>query len=174
MATLFGYLFIFFARVIDVTFATLRLLMVVRGKKLEAAALGFFEVMIYILALSRVVGALNNPINLIVYAAGFATGSIVGSWVEERLALGYLTVEAIPSCGHAEILSEDLRDRGFGVTVINGEGREGIRKILFITVPRRNLPEVFKIMQKNDPAAFITVLDTRRTRGGVFPYRKSK
>ena len=76
-----GYFLIFAARVIDVSFATIRILLVVRGQRLQAAALGFFEVIVYILALNSVVQHLNNPLNLLAYALGFATGNYVGSYV---------------------------------------------------------------------------------------------
>lgn len=86
-----GYLFIFLARVVDVSLATMRTLMLVRGKGLIAACIGFFEVMIYITALNKVVSGLDNPANLVVYALGFATGNFMGSYIEEKLAIGLTT-----------------------------------------------------------------------------------
>ncbi len=90
-----GYFFIFFARVADVSLGVLRTLMLVKGKRFHAAFLGFFEVIIFILALDRVVGDLGNPISLLFYGLGFATGNVVGSYLEEKLALGHLTVQVI-------------------------------------------------------------------------------
>ena len=85
-----GYLFIFFARVVDVTCSTIRTLMVVQGRKLHAAIIGFFEVTVYITALGKVVDSLDNPMNLLVYGLGFACGNYVGIMVENRIALGNL------------------------------------------------------------------------------------
>jgi len=79
LALIAGYLFIFLARVCDVSLATIRTLMVVRGQKLYAASIGFVEVIIYILALGKIFSDLNNPFNLFFYALGFATGNYVGT-----------------------------------------------------------------------------------------------
>ena len=111
-----GYLFIFFARVIDMSCTTVRTLMIVRGQRLIAAIIGFFEVSVYIAALNEVVGKLNNPLNLLFYAAGFATGNYVGSMIEERMALGFVTVEIIPSDPESEM--PDLLRRGSCITPI--------------------------------------------------------
>lgn len=89
-------LFIFFARVIDMSLATMRMILVFRGRRLEGAALGFIEVTVYITALSRIVGSINNISNLIAYSSGFAAGTLVGGYIEEKLALGLLTVHVFP------------------------------------------------------------------------------
>ena len=90
-----GYLFIFAARVCDVSLATIRTLMVVRGQKLYAAIIGFFEVIIYILALGKIFSDLSNPLNLLFYALGFATGNYVGTFLEGKLAVGVFTAQVI-------------------------------------------------------------------------------
>lgn len=169
-----GYLFIFFARVIDVSLATTRTLLIVRGRRTPAAIIGFFEILIYITALSRVVNSLSNPINLFVYALGFSTGNFVGSFIEEKMALGFLTILAIPKDREAEDLAENFRNEGFGVTAIWGEGREGARKILLISLRRRYLRRIIDALDELDPGAFMTIMDTRSPRGGVFQLRKGK
>ena len=170
--TLFGYLFIFFARICDVSLATMRMLMIVRGKRLYAAAIGFFEVIIYITALNIIFSNLNNPLNLLIYAAGFATGNYIGSYIEEKLAVGTLTVQVITMCSPLE-LTEKLRAKGYGVTVIEGEGREGKRYILQIILPRKLGTKLRKEIEDWDCDAFYTVFDARTTHGGVF-MRKGK
>ena len=167
MALFLGYLFIFGARVVDMSLSTTRMLMLVRGKRIPAAILGFFEVIVYIVALSRVVASLQNPLNLLVYALGFATGNFVGSIIEEKMALGYLTVQAI-TAGEPTVLADLLREMGFGVTVIMGEGRDGPRRILYISLKRKSLPVLMKALDAHDPDAFVTIMDARRTQGGVF------
>ncbi|HHT01617.1 MAG TPA: DUF2179 domain-containing protein [Firmicutes bacterium] len=170
----FGYLFIFGSRVFDVSLGTVRTLMLVRGRRVVAALLGFVEVLIYIIALRLVVNSLSNPIALVVYAMGFSTGNFMGGFVEEKLAFGQLTVQVIPHAADGERLAESLRDKGYGVTVLTGEGREGQRHILLISIPRRALAAVMAVIDAQDAEAFVTVLDTKRTRGGVFPMRKGK
>lgn len=167
-----GYLFIFFARICDVSLSTIRMIMVVRGQRLYAAGIGFFEVIIYITALNVIFSNLNNPLNLIIYAAGFATGNIVGSLIEEKLAVGTITVQVITMVAPLE-LTEKLRNKDFGVTVIEGYGREGARYILQIILPRKRVSELRKEVDSWDRDAFWTVFDARTTRGGIF-IRKAK
>lgn len=167
-----GYLFIFFARIADVSLSTMRTLMIVRGQRIYAALIGFFEVNIYIWALGKIISNLDNPLNIIIYAAGFSTGNIVGSFIEEKLAVGKMTVQVITMKSPLE-LTEKLRCCGYGVTVIEGQGREGIRYILQIIVQRKLIPQLRKEIDEWDNEAFWTVFDARATRGGIFN-RKGK
>lgn len=169
MATtlLLGYLFIFTARVADVALGVIRTLMLVKGKKIAAAGLGFFEVIIFILALNKVVQDLDNPINLFFYAAGFATGNIVGSILEEKLALGHITVQVITMARPLE-LTKILREQGFGVTILEGQGKLGVRRILNILVTRKEMNRLMDIIDDWDAKAFVTIFETRATKGGVF------
>lgn len=159
--------FIFFARVADVSLGTIRVLMVMRGHRLAAASLGFFEIIVYILALNRVVTNLDTPLNLLVYALGFAVGTVVGSFIEEHLAVGFLLAEVIPKEG-GEVLAQELRYHNFGVTLIRGEGRDGPRNVLHIILPRKKLPQLHTIIDRIHPNAFLTIFDARRTMGGFF------
>lgn len=161
-----GYLFIFCARIVDVSLGTMRMLMVVRGKKTYAGLIGFFEVIVYISALGKIFGNLDNPLNLLFYASGYATGNIVGSFIEEKLAVGVLTVQVITMKAPLE-LTENLRAQGYGVTVLKGEGREGTRYILQIILQRKNIPKLMKEIDIWDCDAFLTVFDARYTKGGV-------
>lgn len=151
----------------------MRILMIMRGKSVTAAVIGFFEVSVYILALSRVIGALDHPIRLIVYASGFAAGNLLGSRIEERLALGFSTAQVI-SLDKSEELAEKMRQRGFGVTVLEGCGREGTHQILHILLKRRDMPCFLTIIRDIDSQAFVTVMDTRKIFGGYFTKIKAK
>ncbi|NLL18959.1 MAG: DUF2179 domain-containing protein [Clostridia bacterium] len=161
-----GYFLIFSARVIDVSCATLRMLLLVRGKRFLAAGIGFVEVTLYIVVLGYVVERLSDPFSIIVYGLGFATGNIVGSMLEERMALGFATVQIITLDNPME-LAENLREAGFGVTIVEGQGREGIHPILHIILRRKRVKELLGIIDEWDKNAFVTVLETRSTLGGV-------
>jgi len=168
-----GYLFIFFARVVDMTCATIRTLMLVRGRKIHAAAIGFVEVIVYIKALDYVVAKLDDPLALVIYALGFAMGNIVGGTLEEKMAFGSSTVQVITVERPLE-LTQLLRENGYGVTVWEGQGREGMRHVLNIIVPRKELPRLMKIVEEWDCHCFITTFDTRATKGGTMGGRKGK
>ncbi|MGI6588393.1 MAG: DUF2179 domain-containing protein [Peptococcia bacterium] len=168
-----GYLFIFFARVCDVSLTTIRILMVVRGQKLYAAIIGFFEVIIYILALGKVFSDLGNPLNLFFYALGYATGNYVGTYLEEKLAVGTFTAQVI-TLKEPMQLTEMLRKKGYGVTVIEGEGREGKRYILQIILKRKRFGDLRKEVEQWDENAFWTIFDARLTRGGVLAQNRKE
>jgi len=167
-----GYLLIFSARIFDVTLATLRVLLLVRGKRVVAGTLGFFEVIIYILALKFVVDRLGDPLSLVSYGLGFATGNVVGSLVEEKIAFGLLTVQVI-SVSCSEQLTRDLRLAGFGVTTWEAQGREGCHHVLHVILPRKQMGRLTDIINQWDPGSFVTVFDARSVKGGVFS-RKAK
>lgn len=171
---LIGYLFIFFARVIDVTLGTMRTLMVVQGRKLEAATVGFFEVIIYITALGKVVDSLDNPLNLLAYGLGFACGNYVGIMVENKIALGKLGAQIVlKSSGNKELI-EILRENKFGVTIIDGYGIDGPREILNVALNRKDLEKLKDKVYGYDKSAFITVSSINPISGGFFHSMKRK
>ncbi|MBC7086993.1 MAG: DUF2179 domain-containing protein [Tissierellales bacterium] len=168
MEAFLGYAIIFFARVLDVSLATIRTLMVVQGRKVQAAAIGFFEVGIYVTILGRVVTSLDNPLNLLAYCLGFATGNYVGIILENRIALGNLFAQIIPGVDKKEELLKALRENGFGVTVIVGEGLKGSREIFNVVLNRKDLTKLRKIVESIDKNAFLTINNISPIRGGYF------
>ena len=174
MGFLLGYLLIFFARVSDVTLSTIRMLMVVQGRKVQAAIIGFFEVSIYVTALGKVVSSLDNIGNLLAYALGFACGNYIGITIENKIALGNLAVQIILKGSDSIELIENLRETGFGVTVINGHGKEGTREILQLAINRKDLDKLKNMVYSFDEGAFITVNTISPISGGYFSTIKKK
>ncbi|MHB8926089.1 MAG: DUF2179 domain-containing protein [Bacillota bacterium] len=175
MDLLVSYLLIFLARICDVTLGTVRTILVIRGKRALAAATGFFEVGIYITVLGQVMSNMKDPFKIVAYALGFATGTYAGMLVEEKLAIGTLTVQIIPGDeSQAGALAAAARERGYGVTVLTGEGREGARHLLMVTLHRRTQAGLLALVEELAPGSFTTALDTRSATGGVFAYRKGK
>lgn len=172
MALLAGYLIIFISRVVDVSMSTMRTLMVMQGRKVQAAMIGFFEIIIYITALNRVVSGLDNPLNLLAYALGFACGTYVGITLEGKIALGNLSAQVILKTNENQDLVESLRDNGFGVTIIEGQGKEGKRDILSIIMNRKDLVTLKKFVYEFDENAFITVNSINPINGGYFSAMK--
>ncbi len=167
MSAILGYLLIFSARLVDVSLGTIRMIMVIRGKRIVAACIGFAESAVYILAVGKVLSAMNNPLNILAYALGYATGNYAGIFLEEKMALGDIIVQVIPE-NKVKGLVDKLRDNGFGVTVVEGHGRRGIRQLLNVTLQRKNLSELYNIIDNHDKKAFVTVTDARAIRGGYF------
>ncbi|MDI6710193.1 MAG: DUF5698 domain-containing protein [Thermoanaerobacterales bacterium] len=172
---LLGYLLIFGARVADVSLDVIRILLLTRGRRLWASLVGFTEVGIFIMVLNFVLrDGLTDPGKIIAYAAGFATGNYLGSLIEERLAMGYLSIQVFPSAGIASTVIQCLRDAGFGVTVVTGEGRSGPRPVLFVFIKRRDLPRALDILESCEPDIFFNVSDARSIHGGVFPQKMAR
>jgi uncharacterized protein YebE (UPF0316 family) len=165
MASAWGPLVIFCLRIVDVSLSTVRMLLAVKGIKLVAPLIGFFEVLIWILAVGTAIRHLDSPLHLIGYAGGFATGTFVGLKIEERMALGMATIRVVSRYGGVE-LAEALRDRGFGVTEFSGQGREGKVEVVDAVLRRRDLPAVLKEVDLWDPDAFVTIQEPRAIRRG--------
>src|SRR5688572_27312450 len=164
-ASAWGPLVIFCLRIVDVSLATLRMLLAVRGVKMVAPLIGFFEVLIWILAVGTAIRHLDSPLHLIGYAAGFATGTLVGLMIEERMALGVSNIRVVSRHGGVE-LAEALRERGFGVTEFAGQGREGHVEVLDAVLRRRDLPAALREIDFWDPDAFVTVQEPRAIHRG--------
>lgn len=158
---------IFLLRVGDMTLDTMRMLMVMRGKKTIAWVLGFFQSLIFVVAISSVLSNLDNPLNMIGYAGGFATGNVVGMLIEGRLAIGHIHLNIIsPRLGTA--VAERLRDEGFAITEIPGRGKDGMVTVLSASVLRRQVDQVHKVVNEVDPNAFITAEEVRPVRRGFW------
>ncbi len=166
-AALASALLIFGLRVVDVSISTVRMLAIIRGQKVMAWFLGFFQALVFVVAIRQVFANLDNIWNMVGYAAGFATGTVVGMWLEERLAMGYTHMRII-SPGRGHILAERLRDAGYAVTEVAGRGRDGTVTVLNVTVPRKQVPTVRRIVTDFDAKAFITTEDVRPLRRGYF------
>ena len=166
-------LLIFLARVADVTLQTMRIIFTSRGRRKLAPILGFFEVLIWVVALGQLVQNLGSATSYLGYAAGFAAGNYVGMFIEERLAIGTLMVRSIIDTGGEEILSR-LRQAGFGATEVEGRGAVGPVRIIYTAVPRKNLRQVTEIIHTIHPHAFLTIEDLRGAEAGVFPTRSDE
>jgi uncharacterized protein YebE (UPF0316 family) len=162
-----GALGIFALRVGDMSMDTMRMLFVVRGKKGLAWGLGFVQSLIYIVAISSVLANLNNPLNIVGYAAGFATGNVIGMLIEERLAIGHIHFRIISS-NLGKSLAEKLRESGYAVTEFPARGKNGTVTVLECNVLRRGRESLETIVKETDPDAFVTAEDVRPVRHGYW------
>jgi uncharacterized protein YebE (UPF0316 family) len=160
-------LLIFVLRVGDMSLDTIRVLFVVRGKKLLVWILGFFQSLIFVVAISSVLSELDNILNVIGYATGFATGNLVGMLIENRLAIGHVLITIISST-RGPFIAERLRAGGYAVTEIAGRGKNGTVFELHASVLRKDVGHVETIVLESDPQAFITAEDVRPVRRGFW------
>ncbi len=167
MEYILGYLLIFMAKCADVTLATVRTIFVVKGKKKLAFFVGIFEILIYLFAMDKVLGDMGDIVKVISYALGFATGNVVGITMEEKLAIGLITAQIFTG-KDVDSFADYLRNNGFGVTVIEGRGREGIKHILQVVLDRKHLDNFQKTINEYDSKAFVAVSEIKKVSGGYF------
>jgi uncharacterized protein YebE (UPF0316 family) len=151
---------IFMARIMDVSIGTMRVIFVSRGFKLFAAFCGFFEVLIWIIAITQIIKNLNNPLYYIAYAGGFATGNYIGMVLEEKIALGTVLLRIVIPHEIPE-LEKYLRESKYGLTVLEAKGLYNEVKILFTVLPRKEVDKVLCYIEKINPNVFYTVEDIR-------------
>lgn len=149
-------LLIFLARVCDVSVGTIRSVFVISGYRKVAVVLGFFEVLIWVLAVGGVLKHLTNPFAVIAYAGGYATGIMLGMTVEDRIAIGLRMIRVINPDQGVNV-STLLREQGYRVTRIEGSGQKGPVEVSFLVIQRKKLAEVRGLLAEHAPGAFVTV-----------------
>lgn len=162
---LLGSLLIFALRATDVSLGTMRTLMILRGHRVKAAALGFVESSVWVLAISQVIAHLGSVWNILGYAGGFAAGTALGIWVESKVALGDIDLR-IMSLSREASIARAIREQGFGVTELEGRGQSGPVYVVAAVVPRRAVQRLIRMARELDPKCFVTIDDVRWVSGG--------
>ncbi len=160
-----GYIFIL--RVMEMSLDTLRVLLVLRGRKALAWVVGFFQSLLFVMAITTVLTNLDNFLTAIGYAGGFATGSVLGMIIEEKLAIGHTHLRIISPTRGASLAAR-LRDEGFALTEISGRGKDGMVTQINCNVLRKHVRMVERISHEIDPEVFITAEDVRPLRRGFW------
>ncbi len=160
-------LLIFTSRILDQSIGTLRLIFVSKGLRKIAPFLGFFEVIIWLLAVAQVMQHLNNPLSYIAYGGGFAMGNYIGILIEERLSLGNVIIRVIPRKDTTSLINH-LREQGFGVTSVKAEGASGQVDIVFTIIKRKNIKLAIEIINQYNPNAFYTIEEIKAVKDGYF------
>lgn len=158
---------IFAARLVNVALDTLRFMLTIRDKRAISWILGFVESVIFVMVIGSVLTNLENPLNIIGYAAGFATGNVVGMAIEKRLAIGFMHFSII-SREHSTEIADALRKQGYGVTEIPARGRETSFMLIDCSVRRKEADHVEELTLTVDPEAYITAEEVTPRRSGVW------
>ncbi|OHD57107.1 MAG: hypothetical protein A2Y33_09285 [Spirochaetes bacterium GWF1_51_8] len=166
-------LLIFCGRLCDVSLGTMRVIFIGKGYRFLAPLIGFFEVMIWLLAMRQIMGNLDNLVYMVVYAAGFAMGNFLGIYIEKRLSLGMVLVRVIArdDCGE---LIDFLRQNKFGITVLDGGGATGPVKLIFSVMERKQVEAYIDLVETFNPGTFFTVEDMRLVHSHFFPVKREK
>lgn len=158
---------IFLARISDVTIGTVRIVMVAKGQKGIAPILGFFEVLIWLIAISQIIQHLNNWVCYFAYGAGFATGNYIGMIIEEKLAVGIVQLQIITRVD-AHKLIEKLKADGYGITHQDAHGAVEDVSIIYSIIKRTELAKVIEIIRTYNPNAFYSIADVKFVNKGLY------
>lgn len=164
---------IFAARVTDVSIGTMRIIFISRGMKYVATFLGFFEIMVWLIAITQIMQHLGSWVHMLAYAGGFTAGCFVGMTLEEKMAMGRIGVRIITQRDATELVIQ-LKKLGFGITVVNAEGAVGTVKLIYSVIARKDLQKMVNIIHQHNPKAFYSIEDIREVQQGIFPQLMGK
>jgi uncharacterized protein YebE (UPF0316 family) len=162
------YLFIFFGKILEVSVSTVRLVLINRGERTKGAILAFFDILLWVMITGTVLAGFQSDwFRLVIFAAAFAIGNYIGSWIEDKLAFGLSSVQVIVSeCEETQAVTDTLRASGLAVTVLHGEGKDGERKILMLHLKRKRIRQAVNIVKFYLSDAMIVVNDAKNIFGG--------
>ncbi len=159
-------LLIIIARIADQSIGTLRLIFISKGYKTLAPVLGFFEVIIWLLAVSQILRHLDNALTYIAYGLGFALGNYIGIMIEQKLSLGNVIIRIIPKFDTTELVNQ-LREHNVGLTTVDAMGSRGPVKVIFSIIKRRDIDQVISIIHDYSPNAFYTIEEVKAVHEGI-------
>ena len=161
-------------KIIEVAIGTVRGILIVKGFRKIGVFLSIFEILLWVFIASRVItGLADEPLKGIAYSIGFASGVYIGSLIEQRLAFGMLMIQIITNVETEKEIATKLRDRGYGVTSVNAEGRSETRKILMVFANRYGSHVISEDVQQINPQAVVVVSDISSLKGGFISKRRS-
>lgn len=158
---------IFLARTADTTLGTIRTIMISKGRRNIVRLVGFFEVLIWIVAISQLMKHFTNVFSYLAWAGGFTMGSYLGFLIENKIALGQRMIRIITSLDPAAFF-EALKEQNQGYTAVDGHGSKGPVKVIYVLVNRKNLPSILPIIDEHLPNTFFSVEEVVDTRAGIF------
>ncbi|MBS7525709.1 DUF2179 domain-containing protein [Fusibacter paucivorans] len=167
------YLFIVMFKIVEVSISTVRIVLITKGERKIGAFIAFFEVSLWVILVSTVLNNIaENPLKIIAYALGFAIGNFLGSVLEERIGIGMSEMTVIVREEHGLPLATQLREKGYAVTLIHGEGKSHPRFVLMMYVPRKKVKGCVELIKETQENAVITVSDKKPIYGGFGMIRK--
>ncbi|MBN2403165.1 MAG: DUF2179 domain-containing protein [Spirochaetes bacterium] len=169
---LYTLLYIFFARIIDVSLGTIRIILISQGHRKLAPVLGFIEILIWLTAIGKALNNLTGIYSYFVYAGGFAAGNYVGMLLESKLSIGFQSIRIITS-QKVTALPMMLKDEGFDISIVNGRGSKGGIFIIYTVARKRHVKKIINITNELEPNAFITIENVQSHRSGFVSKKKA-
>ena len=158
---------IMLARIFDVSLGTLRIILIGKGYKNVAPIIGFFEILVWIIAVSQIMQHLDRWLYYVAYATGYALGTFIGMKLENKLSLGQVVVRIISSTGSNDQLVDCLKTNNYNFTTVEAMGKFGPVKIIFMITQRHLLNRTIKIIEEHHPSSFYSIEDVRYVKGSL-------
>lgn len=153
--------FIFFARILDVSMGTLRVIFIAKGFKYYAPIIGFFETIIWLLAISQIILNINNPLLIVVYGLGFAAGTFIGILLEEKISLGKVRIRFILRTDYKKVLNV-LENEGYLLTVVTAGYKGDTAKVITLMTDRAKIKKIIKLVNDINQKVFYSIEDVRK------------
>ncbi len=159
---LFTCLTIFFARIIDVSISTFRMMHMVKRKSILTPILAFCEAFVWFIAARQ---ALNTKIDSLIvpicYSLGYATGTYLGAFFSHKFLKSINSIEVVTKNNNYKLI-DTLRAKDYGVMVIALKDNLNKNKdLLIVDVKDKLTDEIISDIKSIDPEAFIVVKDTK-------------
>lgn len=162
------YVFIFFGKIFEVSIATLRIVLINRGERIVGSCVALVEVAIWLAVTGTVLNGFQSDfLKVIVFVFAFGIGNFIGSWLDEILAFGLSSIQVVVRDQEsANVLTNVLRENGFGVTTMEAQGKEDARYMLMMMLKRKSAKEALAIIEQNCGNALVTQSDIKAQKGG--------
>ncbi|MCI5835127.1 MAG: DUF5698 domain-containing protein [Firmicutes bacterium] len=160
---------IFFVRILDVSLGTVRMIITVKGNKLVASLIGFFEILVWFLIVKEALNTTETSIFIALsYSLGYATGTYIGGILSDKFVSGTLSVQVVLSNNNHKIVDK-IREEGFAVSVVNVKGKEDHDKyMLFMEIDKKKINQLKYLIKSLDSKAFVVVNETKMVENGFF------
>lgn len=171
---LWELLLILFAKIIEVSIATIRIILIGKGYRKPGSLLAIVEILLWVFIASKVIlGIAEYPMKGIMYAIGFASGIYIGSLIEDKIAVGKILINVIVDYDSGKEITKFLRSSGYGVTVMEGQGKDSARMVMMVFANRKNKYKIINIIESMDPKAFIVSNEVSILHGGYLsPWKR--
>ena len=160
---------IFFARILDVSIATIRQSVMLKGKIFLTTILAFTEVFIwFVVAREALTMDIKSIFIPIFYSLGYATGTLLGAFLSKKLIKGSVGLQIIVN-QEDNMLLKALKTRGYEVSIISLENdfKGQKKRMLFLEVNSKSLPKIEKLITKTAPDAFIVACESKKVTNGI-------
>ncbi|MFH0975059.1 MAG: DUF5698 domain-containing protein [Spirochaetota bacterium] len=164
-------LYIFFARIVDVSIGTIRIILISQGHRRITPVLAFVEILIWLTAIGKALNNLSGIFSYLSYAGGFAAGNYIGMLIESRLSIGFQSIRIITS-EKVTALPMMLKDEGFDISIVNGKGTKGEIQIIYTVVRKKNVKKIMEMTNALEPNAYITIENVHSHRRGFISHKK--